>query len=439
MKNKQLLTAFLLLAAQQVLFLAFFPPFTEPDSGGYMDMALGLLSSGAFPGDLRLPGYPALLAFFYKVFGQANLPVIIFQHALGLVVWLLFMKILETDRQKLVFSALYFCDLLYNSYQHVVLADFFFSFLLCLSAWLAWLYRREGKPVFLFLCGLALGLGILTKPVLKYFPFFILPVFLADRRPLRSRLASAAVFLAAPLLVVNLWSFRNYLDEGRFTLLPLGSYHYIGRAVNFMEFPENSVTKAYFLKHVAAAPLPRNRKATAVHAAVEDMRAAGLDFAKLGPEFSSIVRLSITRHPFLYLKESGIELFYFFFSAHNLYAKNGLKGSLPYSAEQGIRSGNIAGTALKVAVSLHPFYWAVFLLFIYFITTNAGRILHERDFVVIFLFGLIAYISLVSSMANEGLARYRCAIQPFLLFFAALALDRLIPPVAAVKRKDGQA
>lgn len=425
MKNKPLLTALLLLAAQRALLLVLFPPFTEGDSGSYIAMATGLLSSGSFPGEFRLPGYPAFLSFFYLVFGTHNLPVIIFQYLLGLAVWGLFMKVLETGRQRLVFSALYFCDLLYLGYQHAVLSDFLFSFLLCLSAWLAWLYRREEKLYLLFLCGLAAGLGILTKPVLKLFPFFILPAFLALRGPLKARLGAAAVFLAAPLLAVSLWSARNYQAYGRFSLLPAESYHYIGRVVNHMEFPEGSAAREYFMKQLGDRPLPRDRKAAVVHAAAADMKAAGLDFAALDPEFRQIFSLSIKRHPFVYLKESALELFYFFFSAHNLYAKNALKDYLPVSAEKGLRAGDFGAALLKVAVSLHPFYWAVFGLFVYFLAASAGRLRREPDFFTFYVFGLVAYIALVSSMANEGLARYRCAVQPFLLYFAALALDRL--------------
>ena len=424
-----LAAAFLLLAAQQVIFLALFPPATEPDSAGYLNIAAQFLSSGSFPFEHRLPGYPAFLALLQFLFGPGFLPVVIVQHLLGLLVWFIFIKILETDRQKLVFSALYFCDLLYNSYQHAILADFFFSFLLCVSAWLAWLYRRDGNRVFLFLCGLLAGCAILTKPVLKLFPFFILPVFfLAGRRPFRSRLASAAVFLAAPLLLMNLWCYRNYRLEGSYSLLKMESYDYLGRAADFMEFPEHSVTAEFFRKRFSSAPLTRDTKAAAVLGAIADMKAAGVDTSALDAEFKSIVRLSVARHPFLYLKESGVELFYFFFSAHNLYAKFALRDAIPLSVEKGLRSGNLKGALLKFAVSLHPLYWAIFLLFVYYSVFNAIGLVREGDLFSLYLYGLIAYIALVSSMTNEGLARYRCAIQPFLLFFATLALDRLFRP-----------
>lgn len=420
MKNSKLPAFFLLLAAQQLVFLLFFPPFLEPDSHGYISLASGALSN-----DTRLPGYPLFLHAVYSVFGPGNLPVIVFQHLLGLLLWFIFARLLETDRQKTVFSALYFCDLLFNSYQHAILSDFLFSFFVCLSAWSAWLYARDRRRGWLFLCGLLVACGIMTKPALRLFPFFILPLFLADRQPFKRRLAAAAVFLAAPLLAVNLWSFRNYAARGYYALLPMESFHYIGRVVSYIEFPENSVTREYFIKALPAR-VTKDLRSPAVYAAVGAMQAAGIKNEVMDAELRRVFRLSILRHPFRYLEESGIELFYFFFSAHNLYAKFGLADRLPASAEAGLRSGDIRGTLLKVLLSLHPFYWALFLLLAWFAAANARRLARERDFFLLYVYGLIAYTALVSSMANDGLARYRCAVQPLIVFIAALALSGLL-------------
>ena len=429
MKNRTL-ALFLLLAAEQLAFLVFFPPVIEPDSFSYMAAAAQARDSGGFSSEVRLPGYPAFLSVFYLVCGQHQLPVIIFQHLLGLLLWFVFMRMLETDRQKAVFSAFYFCDLLYSSYQHAILSDFLFSFLLCMSAWPAWLYARERRARWLFLCGLLVALGMLTKPALKLFPFFLLPVFLAAKLPLRRRLAGAAVFLAAPLLAVNLWSLKNYLDKGYYSLLPQESRHYIGRVVNHIEFPANSVTREYFLAQLPEGKVSRDRKAPAVLAALDAMDKAGLKAEVVDAECRQIFRLSILRRPFSYLKESGVELFYFFFSAHNLYAKYALNDRLPVSAEAGLRSGDLPGLALKILVSLHPFYWLLFALLAWFTAVNARGLAADRNFFMLYAYGLIAYIALVSSMTNEGLARYRCAIQPLMLYISALALARIFPGVS---------
>ena len=427
MKNKPLLTAFLLLAAQQLAFLLFFPPFTEPDSATYIAVAQQYLHTGSLAADARLPGYPALLALSYSVFGPGGLPVVIFQHLLGLLLWYALVRMLEPGRQRLIFSGLYFCDLLYNSYQHAILADFVFSFLICMSAWAAWRYARDSRLRWTALCGLFVAMGVMTKPVLRLFPFFALPFFLLHRQAWGRRLAAAGLFLAGPLLAMNLWSLRNYLHEGYYALLPLESYHYVGRIVNHIEFPENSAARPYFQASMPEGRLPRDRKAPVVHAVVAAMTADGVPPAVMDREFRQIFRLSILRRPFSYLRESALELFYFFFSAHNLYAKYGLEGRLPVSAGDAWRSGDYGGLLLKLAVSMHPFYWLVFALFAWFTAVNARALLAGGDFFLLYSYSLILYIALVSSMANEGLARYRAAIQPLMLYAAAVMLARLLP------------
>lgn len=432
MRNRTLLALFLALAAQALVFLLFFPPLSEPDTASFVSVAVQALNTGSFQADTRLPGYPAFLAVLYAFFGQGGLAVIIVQHLLGLLLWFLFVKLFETDRQRVIFSVLYFCDLLYSSYQHAILSDFLFSFLICLSAWAARLYSRDRRPYWLLLCGLLVGLGIMTKPALKLFYFFVLPVFLAERRPFKARLASVALFLAGPLLIVNLWSYRNYRLTGTYSLMPMESYHYIGRIVNHAEFPENSVAKKYIMEQMPEGRVPRSRRSAVVHAAEENMRRDGIKTGELDSEFREIFKLSILRRPFSYARESAVELFYFFFSAHNLYAKYALGDRLPVAVDRG---AGLSGALLKVAVSLHPFYWLVFFLMLWHAASNAGALWRGRDLFLLYSYALIVYIALVSSMANEGLARYRGALHPLMLFTAALALGSLFPGKEAAGRR----
>lgn len=426
MRNKPLLAAFLLLAAQKLFFLLSFPPLLEPDSGSYIAAAVNALAGGGFGSGTRPPGYPAFLAAFYSLFGPGNLPVIIFQHALGLALWAVFAGMLKTLRERLIFSALYFLDLLYCSYQHVILADFLFSFAACLSAWAVWMYLRARSAAWLLACGAFVALGILVKPALKLFPLFILPLFLLERRPAGARLRAAALFLALPLLAMNLWSLRNYRAGGPYALVPQESYHYIGRVVNHLAFPENSASERFFLARLGGKQVPRDGKAAVSYDVAAGMKAAGIKEDAIYAEFAQVFRLSVLRHPLSYLKESSLELFYFFFSAHNLYAKNALGDRLPVSAEQGLRSGNPGGVLLKVALSMHPFYWGLFALLVWYAAANAGSLAASRDLFLLYAYGLITYIALVSSLANEGLARYRAAVQPLMLLIAAMALSDIL-------------
>lgn len=422
-KKRPLLFMFLLLAALQAALLVLFPPFIEPDSGTYIQAATNWLSTGTYVSDFRPPGYPAFLALIYSVFGESNFAVIVVQHLLGLLAWFLVVNMLATDRQKLIFTALFTCDLLYSSYQHAILADSLLSVELCVSAALLKRYMDTRRPALLAAFAIVIAAGIYTKPVLKPFPLLAALMFLFDPGPLTARLRRAALVLLLPLLLTGLWSLRNYVNTGYFAMVPMESNYYIGRVINHVEFPADSVAGPYLLAERGPGPVARDMKGPVTFAAMEKIKAAGIPQATMDREFRQGHRLAVTRHPFIYLKESGAELVRFFFSAHNLYARSLFSESMPVSVPQGLRDGKAGPLLLKLAVSMHPFYWLLLALLLY----QASRALASPpELTRIYMYATIAYIALVSSFINEGLARYRGAVHPFMIFFSAVALDSLL-------------
>jgi hypothetical protein len=423
MKNKTLLFLVLLIAAQHLFFLLYFAPLLEPDSGGYAALGRALAAGLGYDSTQRLPGYPAFLAVFYYFFGGSNLPAVIFQHLLGFAVYLTGLRLLPESRQKTIFSVLFLCDLLYASYQHAILAEALFSFLLFLSAVEFGNYGRTAKPAHLLACGALVTAGIFVKPVLKLFPLVALGLLLLANRP--RFLKAAGVFLAVPLLGLGLWSWRNYVQRGAFALLPFESLHYAGRVLSHIEFPENSLSKEVFLRHMGPGPVPMKPielRGKIINATIAELRAQGLSEEQINSEFKQVYKLSILRHPFVFAKETATEGFYFFFSAHNLYAKNALQGKLPFSVSEAFKKGDYAGLFMKVIVSLHPFYWLLFLLTVFFAASRWRDLLAGGASFEIYGLALIAYISGVTCVANEGLANYRYPLQPFMLYFSALAL-----------------
>jgi len=427
MKNKILLYLFGLILLQNLLFIAFFPPVIEPDSNLYIEIAQNIVSNHDFNNTLRLPGYPMFLAGIYKIFGQNNLAVIIFQHILGIIVYLLIITMLPADKHRIVFSVLYFFDILYNSYQHAIMPNSLFSFLLCISAYLIWLYQKYQKHIYLLLCGLSIALGIFVKPVLMYFPFIAILLLFIDKKNIKEKLISGIFLVIFPLLFVNIWSLKNYSQKGYFSLLPFESFHYIGRIVNHIEFPEKSITKDAFSKYIVHKPIARKFKSSVIYETISDLKKEKyLNDAEIDKEFKQIFKISILRHPFVYIKESSIELFYFFFSAHNLYAKYSIQGKIPFSVAEGIQNKQLLPVLLKTIVSMHPFYWLMFFLLIYFVIFNIKKILMERDIFLLYVFAVIFYITAVTCAVNEGLASYRCDIQPFMLFIATYSILKLL-------------
>ncbi|MBI4801359.1 MAG: glycosyltransferase family 39 protein [Elusimicrobia bacterium] len=427
-RDKTLLWLAAIIIAQHLLFLAFFPPILEPDSVSYISLGRQLADTFSFESGRRLPGYPALLALCYGLFGQSQMPVVIFQHLLGLAIYFMFLPLVPGRRAKIFFSSFVFCDILFTSYQHALLPETVFAFLLCAAGFEFRNYATTGKGLHLLLCGTLLAAGTFMKPVLKLFPFLILLLLLAGRRTTRQKLAASALFLCVPLLSVWAWSYNNYRHKGVFALLPFESVHYVGRFVTHLEFPEGSFARRAFLDKIAAFPpsMPieaQRRLAASVIAELKQEK--NLNDGEINAEFVRIAKLSMLRHPFIYAKETLIEAFYFFFSAHNLYAKYALKDRLLFSVKDGLRNRQYLSVLLKVGVSLHPLYWLMFLLAVYFTVCNWRAIISGSNPLLNYAYAAIFYITALSCLVNEGLSRYRMPLQPFMILMATLALERL--------------
>lgn len=430
MKDRSLLLPALIIAAQYLFFTLFFPPILEPDSAGYIELGRSLAAGLGFDSIVRLPGYPAFLAACYALFGGSQVPVIALQHALGLAVFISALALLPGRRSRYIFTALFFFDFLYASYQHALLAETLLSFLVCMSALAFRAWRRSGSPWYLLACGALLAAGTFTKPVLKLFPAFALLLVLAERRPPLKKAAGAAALLLVPLLAAGLWSWRNHARHGSFALLPFESMHYVGKIVMHPEFPEGSVSREIFQRRVGEAPggLKQKIKSGVIFRVIDDLRAEkGLSDGEINAEFKQVYKLSVLRHPFLTAKETLTEVFYFFFSAHNLFAKHALEGRLPYSVSEALAKRDFAGLAFKVAVSMHPFYWAVFLLTAWFAFSRRRELMMHGDGFAAYGLLFLFYLASVTSLANEGLANYRCPAHPFMLFCSALALAAWFP------------
>ena len=429
MKDRALLWASALIIAQHLFFIAVFSPVFEPDSVYYAELGRTLASTLSFDSTVRLPGYPAILALSYRFFGPGDLPVVIFQHLLGLTSFFVLLQLVPGRRPKLLFSAFVFCDLLYTSYQHAILPEAVFAFLLCMSGIEFHKYVKTRSWPRLLACGAYIAAGIFMKPVLKFFPALVLLLLALENRTLRQKLTAACLLLAIPLLAMGGWSLHNYRQKGVFALLPFESVHYVGRFVTHIEFPEGSLAREPFLRRIAAFPpgTPIEVRRRLARDVIAEMKAGGMKDADINKEFAGVTKLSVLRHPFIYAKETLTEMFYFFFSAHNLYAKHSLKDFLPVSVREAIRAGDWGKVFLKVALSLHPLYWLLFLLSIYFTALNWRQAVSGSAPLLSYAYAAIFYIASISCLVNEGLARYRLPLQPFMIFMAALALDRLLP------------
>lgn len=199
------------------------------DSATYENSALALLRTGNFavspdkpdvPQIVRTPGYPAFIAFFYKVFGESRRPVITAQvlisaatialaAAMAWMLWGAGPALLSALLLALDFASFHSSQLL--------LSDTLFAFLLaaCAAAGLM-ASRGDGSRGWAFVCVFSLALATMVRPLTLYLaPPALLFLFFTGRARGAKRAVLLVVLAAIPwAVIVGGWQLRNYRVSG---------------------------------------------------------------------------------------------------------------------------------------------------------------------------------------------------------------------------------
>ncbi len=215
------------LAYQAMIFLMD-GSFTMNDSIIYMNLAESLptlreLFDGApAPDTDRMPVYPYFLAFLIWIFGEAqHLTITAAQAAVdSLTVLGIALAARAVDR-RLTWPAAMLAVFwpVFVVYAAIVLTDtlfmMFFTWGLCASLWAA---RSECIKTYLVAAGICFGLALMTRPVLQFFPIFLLPAL--SYLILKSAGSFWRAFLLAclPILIMGLFAMprlaNNYVLYG---------------------------------------------------------------------------------------------------------------------------------------------------------------------------------------------------------------------------------
>ena len=204
-----------------------------PDSPSYERSALAQLADHRFwtaPGSgepqiHRTPGYPALIAGSYALFGHRPAAVIVIQllmngAMLALVGWMAG-RVAVAARWTAV--ALLGLDVTFFASAQYVLTETFFTLQLVLfvAVWIAMRRASNNRVRHLALaaaCGVLLATAALTRPIAYYLPVLVAVVTaLVVRRdglPRRRAWASAAALLLPAVLILGSWQVRNLRASG---------------------------------------------------------------------------------------------------------------------------------------------------------------------------------------------------------------------------------
>lgn len=429
----------LALIAQQVFFIAKFPPVYEIDTPSYYEPAQHFIETGTLFSGRRMPGYPLAIAAAIRLCpNNPDMLIITVQHIMGILIWIASLFILSNRRQRILFSLFWFADLLFNSYQHCILTDAPMAFFVFMSAAALFLLRYSGTGF--LISGLCVSLAFLMKPVMYLFFLFALPIFYFSADTWKERLRKYGLFILFPVLTINAVCLNNYRLTGKYVFMPYSASYYIEYVINFNEIPENSRTKGIIDWDSYHRPMDNEQKMAAASEVVDKLSASGFSISEADSELKKIALYSAIRHPLLFLRKMGIETAHFYLNAHNHYVKHFYKGRMPFSMGMAIREGDYIGAAKKMLFSLHFMYWLLFLLFLYsiyvyirksrYVLRHGGfKMFFDKagaDFFSLYSFWLIIYITFVTVIVCQGDARYRTAVQPFMALFAVRVIDRLL-------------
>jgi 4-amino-4-deoxy-L-arabinose transferase-like glycosyltransferase len=209
------------------------------DQDGYRKLAAALATTGRFtrypesavyvPEVIRTPGYPAFVAMVYAVAGIHQLPVVIAQTGVFVLICLLVYAIGREVADTGVALAGAAATALYSPIPYfgaLVVTEVFATVWCTFAVWLCLRARRDRGVSTVIAAGVAMGITALVRPAFALLPFFMFgtaALVFRDRQPMR-RWAAGTV---AAVLTVTPWLTYNYVYLHRFTMSPGGG---LGRA-----------------------------------------------------------------------------------------------------------------------------------------------------------------------------------------------------------------
>ena len=221
------------------------------DAGDYYSYAYNMNKHGTYsnsrqsmrnenhipkPDALRSPGFPFLVSIIAGNLptNQQLLNITLFNGFLSVITLLLTYKIASSAFPLFAsFLIALFASIsphLINSNIYI-LTESLFTFLLVSAIWLSMLFLKNiDRKRLLFLIGIIIGLGTLTRPSLQYFiiPLMLFFIYKQKQSTLKQKKNTILLMLFGFAIVVSPWHVRNYISTGELsndTLIINGLHH----------------------------------------------------------------------------------------------------------------------------------------------------------------------------------------------------------------------
>ena len=261
--DRTLFRVFIFAGGALCLFYAIiFRPITfegQGDYPAYLDLARQIFHlPGATENDLshRSPLYSLLMGLFILLFGEAHytVPLVLFQYGLvflsSLLVYRIVLMLIGRDTAAFIAAFAGIVNLATIFFGYMILSETLALFLFTLLVWLLFYYVNGAGRMVIITAGLVTGLLILARfnmlglPVVILVLLTIFFIFGKPRCGIRKIAVDLSLFVIGLCFVLNGWAFRNYLEYGRYELLPR---HHLGVrwAIPATISPSDTVSSEY--------------------------------------------------------------------------------------------------------------------------------------------------------------------------------------------------
>jgi len=269
LNKKKLIFIMLLSFLVQGIFLTLYPLHSpKGDAANYDAIGFNLATGKGFSLDgvnpiTLYPLYPIFLSLLYTIFGHNYLIVQLFL-ALFItitcgIVYLLG-KVVFNERVGFVTAIFISVYPPFFSLSRIMYAEALFLLFLYTSILMLFLFIEMNKASILFFSGILLGIAILTKPHVIYFPL-VISLFFFWFFSLRRALIFILIFNSAVLLSFTPWAVRNYIifkdfrpvssfaiRDGKFKIVDLAAGYRKEEAILAQESHQQRILKDFYVK-----------------------------------------------------------------------------------------------------------------------------------------------------------------------------------------------
>ncbi|MCX7641861.1 MAG: hypothetical protein N2Z20_04425 [Elusimicrobiales bacterium] len=324
-------------------------------------------------------------------------------------------------------------NIFYNSL--LILTDTYHNFLLSLFIFVTILAFKKNYNFLYFLSGIILGLSTLTRPIMKYYFIFLLPIIITNKIKFKDKIIQTLLFLTAFILIISPWIIRNYKKMNFIGLETNYGINMLWSASLLIDSDKHSDKTISRIKRIIINN--RNYSPWPAGAEIKAREELNLSEVQICKYFNTIAIETIFEKPLKFIK-----IFIRNIINNITSATSNLKfidlifypGYYDIQHKIMIRFENIEKSPIKT-IFLKDFLIIIpnlmfrALNFLFFIFTILGMFIFWKNtkekVIVRFLVSIAIYVILISSLVSSY-DRYRLPIEFIFIFFVAFYVTKRI-------------